>query len=150
MHTNETRGLWPTLPNGLGYELNCSGTNEKKTHFPSPLCSSSFRIRVARDCFLSREPRGAAGLRRQAGPRPCEGPVPDLEGRGRYGPASRTLRRPSSSRTAPAAAGRRTWMLQRRSDIRDFFFFKFQARYRSRFLSSKNRLLLRTLTPRKP
>lgn len=33
MHTNETRGLWPTLPNGLGYEFNGSGTKEKKAHF---------------------------------------------------------------------------------------------------------------------
>lgn len=73
--------------------------------------------------FQSPEPCGRHGSGRQGGPRPCEGPIPNLEERWRYGSASPTHRRPSRSYTARAAARRRPGCCGSTATSVIFFFF---------------------------
>lgn len=71
----------------LGYEFNCSGNKEENT-LSCPVCSSFFMIWTSRNCFL------ACGFNSF---KPASGPIPNLEGRWRYGTASHPHKRLSSS-----------------------------------------------------
>lgn len=117
MQTNETQVLWPTFPNRLGYEFNCSGDQSKENTFSSSLCSSCFPIWVSRNCL------GAPLRTPLAGPRPGEeAPIPNPEERWRYVPASHTTEG-SAAPTSLPQPWRRRGLPQIHSDIGDFFFF---------------------------
>lgn len=149
MHTNETWGLWPTLPNGLGCEFNYSGTKEKTTHFLA--LSAALPLGFGCQGMVS-EPRAwwMARFPQASGPAQGEDAIPNLEERWRHGSASPTHRRPSSSYAAPAAARRRPGCCSSTmTSVIFFFFFKLRERYRCRFLSPPKSTPMEDLDPPK-